>query len=387
MFTNDLIKRNVGVIVVLVMLVIPFHKSTGQTTGKFSLPLWISDYMIFPSETNWTLQGSCGSFQEVSASFGEMKISTRANKDGIWEINFPPIQPGISGDMVFVCNSETKIIKNALSGNIWLCAGQSNMAMQVKSSCESSEAVNDLSLCDVRYFNGKQWIKVTNENVQNISAVAFFFAVEMEKIHKNPVGIFLTARGGTGIEAWLPRNAFPDNETGNRYSTLVNDPQVLKAASEDKNDMKPYGQHRLAKWGLGRAVPASLFHELIFPFGQLPITGVIWYQGESNTGNIKQATEYRFWLENLIFSYRKHFNNPDLPFAVVQLPTYDPGEPESREAWRILQDVQETVANHTAHTVIVDIKDLGENDNIHPCRKKEVGVRTAKAVCKLIYDN
>ena len=264
--------------------------------------------MILPSETNWTLRGSCSPLQEVSTSFDKIRISTKATKDGIWEINFPSVKPGISGDMVFICNGETKVIKEVLSGDIWLCAGQSNMIMQVKSSRESAEAGNDASSCDIRYFNGEKWLKITSENVQHISAVAFFFAAEMQKRQRKPMGIFVAARGGTGIEAWVPKEAFPNNETGNRFRTLVNDPIVLKAAKEDEEDMKPYGQHRLAKWGLGRAVPATLFNKLIRPFGQLPLTGVVWYQGESNADNINQATEYRFWLENLISSYRKYFN-------------------------------------------------------------------------------
>lgn len=316
-----------------------------------------------------------------------MKISTEANKNGIWEISFPKVKSGISGDMEFVCDGETKVIKEVLSGNIWMCAGQSNMAMQVKSSKESVEARNKVSSFDIRYFNGKQWQKVTNENVQNISAVAFFFAAEMERMQKKPIGIFVAASGETGIEAWISEDAFPNNETGIRFRTLVIDSLVLKAAREDEEDMKPYGLHRLAKWGLGRAVPGTLFNKFIRPFGQLPVTGVVWYQGESNTDHVDQATEYRFWLENLISSYRKHFNKPELTFAIIQLPIYEPNVPESLKAWKILQNVQATVAQNTPWTVMVDIQDLGELYNIHPEQKKDVGVRTAKAVCKLISIN
>ena len=386
MLSNSLNKK-CFVIFVIGLLVFPFQKLDGQITKKINLPPWISDNMIFPSEINWTLQGSCDSFQEVSVKFDKVKISTKADKDGRWKIYFPSVEPGISGEMVFVCNGEEKIIREVLSGNIWLCAGQSNMAMQVKSSSESVEAENDVSSCDIRYFNSIQWTKITSKNVQDISAVAFFFAVEMKKIQKNPIGIFVAARGGTGIEAWIPEEAFPNTETGNRFKTLVNDSLLLKAARDDKEDMKPYGQHRLAKWGLGRAVPASLFNELIRPFGQLPITGVIWYQGESNTENISQATEYRFWLENLISSYRRLFSKPDLPFVIIQLPVYNPDSSESRKAWKILQGVQATVANNVSQTALVNIRDLGDLNNIHPSRKKEVGERAAKAVCELISKN
>jgi sialate O-acetylesterase len=388
MFVNAENKKYVEVLIILLgLLIFSFQKSNGQISQKFSLPLWLSDNMIFPSDINWTLRGSCSSFQEVSVSFDKIKISTKADKDGIWEMSYSPVKPGISGDMVFVCNGEKKVIKEVLSGNIWLCAGQSNMAMHVKSSKESVEAGDDVSSLDIRYFNGKQWQKVTNENVQNISAVALFFAAEMERRQKKPIGIFVAASGGTGIEAWVPEDAFPKNETGIRFRTLVNDSLVLKAAKEDKEDMKPYGQHRLAKWGLGRAVPATLFNKFIRQFGQLPVTGVVWYQGESNTEHVNQAVEYRFWLENLISSYRKHFNKPELPFAIIQLPIYEPRVPESLKAWKILQNVQATVTQNTPWTVKVDIQDLGDLYNIHPEQKKEVGVRTAEAICKLIYSN
>jgi lysophospholipase L1-like esterase len=358
-----------------------------QTSGKFSLPPWVLDNMIFPSGINWKLQGSCSPLQKVSLSFGGIKISTKAGKAGIWKMDFPPVKPGISGEMVFVCNGEKKIIKDVLSGNIWLCAGQSNMVVPVSYSAESAEAGNDISSSDIRYFNGNQWLKVTRENVQSISAVALFFAAEMEKRQKSPVGIFVAARGGTGIEAWIPEDAFPDNETGRRFKILANDSLVLKAAGEDKADVKPYGQHKLAKWGLTRAVPASLFDELVRPSGQMPVAGVVWYQGESNAENIDQAAGYHLWLENLISSYRKLFDNPGLPFAIIQIPAYDAATPESRKAWTAIQNAQETAVNNTKQAVLVDIKDLGDLNDIHPRRKKEVGIRTAKAVCELINNS
>ena len=372
------------ILLFLSLLIFPFHATDGQITGKFDLPSWVSDNMIFPSGISWKLPGSCGSLQEISVSFGEIKLSTKADKKGLWEINFPPVSPGISDDLVFTCNGETKVIKNALSGNIWLCAGQSNMEVTVSFSAEASQAGNDIFSLDIRYFNGNQWVKVTDKNVRDISAVALFFAVEMEKSQKIPVGIFVAARGGTGIEAWIPESAFPDNERGRRYRTLANDPLVLKAAQEDKADLKLYGQHRLAKWGLARAVPASLFNEFVRPFGQMPLTGVVWYQGESNAESMDQATEYRIWLENLIISYRKLFNNPALPFAIIQLPDYEAATPEANKAWTTVRDIQKAVVNNTKQAVLVDIKDLGDANNLHPRRKKEVGIRTAAAVQQIL---
>lgn len=374
-------------IIVLGFLISAFQNLSGQTINQFDLPAWVSDNMIFPSEICWTLQGKCSAFQEVSVSYGDKTTSAVANKDGIWELHFKPVKAGVYGEMVFVCNDEVIVINEVLSGNIWLCAGQSNMAMQVSSCDESHEANNDASSTDIRYFNGKQWIKVARENVQNIAAIPFFFAIEMVKKCEGPVGIFVVAKGGTGIEAWVPEKYFPDTDAGKKFKALLNDPEVIKAAREDKNDIKPYGQHRLSKWGLGRAIPASLFNDFIRHYNQLPLTGVIWYQGESNTDNINQASEYFFWLENLIISYRNHFNNPSLLFSVIQLPAYNPASSESRIAWKTIQDAQALVTKKINGSVLIDIKDLGDLHDIHPRRKKEVGTRTANVVCKLISNS
>lgn len=355
-----------------------------QVKTGITLPLWISENMIMPAGISRSIQGTCKPFGEVSASFDSVHISAKANANGEWKMDFPEISPGIKGELVFTCGDQKKIIRDVVSGYIWLCAGQSNMHRPLKYSDESSQAERDIQTSDVRYFNGEGWCKVTKENVNNISAVGVWFSIKMANSQDVPIGIFVAARGGTGIEAWVPEDAFPANETGRKFRKLVDDPAVLKAAQEDKEDMKPYGQHRLAKWELGRAVPASLFNELIFPFGDLPVSGVLWYQGESNTDNRVQAKEYRYWLENLISSYREHFRNPGLPFVIIKLPFYDPGVPEQRTAWKIVQDIQADVAGYTYQTEVVDIKDLGDMNDIHPRKKKGVGVRAAKNALRLL---
>jgi sialate O-acetylesterase len=244
---------------------------------------------------------------------------------------------------------------------------------------EAAEAAEDIRTVDVRYFNGRSWVNVTAGNVSKISAVAVYFSTEIVRRQKTPVGIFVAAVGGTRIEAWLPAEAFPDTESGRLMKPLVNDPEVLKAAEEDRaGPLKPYGQHRLARWGLGRAVPASLFEQLIRPFADLPVCGVVWYQGEGNTSSVEQAQEYRLWLVNLISAYRNLWNSPDLPFVIIQLPDFD-----GRPAWKVLQDVQASVAESTKQVAVVDIKEFGDPKDIHPRRKKEVGRRAAEAALGL----
>jgi sialate O-acetylesterase len=258
------------------------------------------------------------------------------------------------------------------------------MQRQVQDSDEADEAVADIQNVNIRCFDGSRWQVVTPANVKQISAVGAYFAMEMARRQKEPVGIFVAARGGTGIEAWVPVEAFPDTADGNRFKPLVNDPEVLKAAAEDAADFKPWGQHRLFKWNLGRAVPSSLFETLVRPFGDLPVCGAVWYQGESNASTVERAQEYRLWLQGLIGAYRNLWRNPDMPFVIIQLPDYDPGSDSGRAGWATLQEVQADVAKNTTNAAIVDIKDLGDLKDIHPRRKKEVGIRAADAAWKLL---
>jgi len=363
--------------------VVPSAKSFHAT--DFKLPAWVSDHMLLPIGTPFIMTGMSEPGKVASIRFDNITASALCDENGAWEIEFPYLKPGMNGDLIFTCGDQVKVIKSVATGDTWLCSGQSNMQFSVSKSAESMEAEEAVSTLDIRYFDGIGWKLVTSENVNNLSAVAIFFAIEIARRQQGPVGIFVAARGGTSIDAWLPGEAFPDNESGRVKRPLINDPDVLKAAEEDKKDFRPVGQYRLAQWGLSRAVPSSLYEELIKPFGDLPIRGVVWYQGESNAGSVKQAKEYRLWLGNLISEYRRLWGSPVLPFMIIQLPAYDPGTPETRKAWAVLQNTQAFVVRRTKNTELVDIKDLGDLNDIHPARKKEVGERTADKVFKLIY--
>ncbi|MDA0197079.1 MAG: hypothetical protein O2887_10550 [Bacteroidetes bacterium] len=355
---------------------------SGQEPVK--LPAWLSDHMLLPIGIPFIMSGMSEPGKVASIRFDNITASALSDENGAWEIEFPYLKPGMNGDLIFTCGGQVKVIKSVATGDTWLCSGQSNMQFNVAKSAESMEATEAVSTLDIRYFDGIGWKLVTGENVKNLSAVAIFFAIEIARRQQGPVGIFVAARGGTSIDAWLPGKAFPDNESGRVKRPLINNPEVLKAAEEDKKDFRPWGQHRLAQWGLSRAVPSSLYEELIKPFGDLPIRGAVWYQGESNAGSVKQAKEYRLWLGNLISEYRRLWGSPALPFVIIQLPVYDPGTPETRKAWAELQNTQASVVRRTKNTELVDIKDLGDLNDIHPARKKEVGERTADKAFKLI---
>lgn len=128
--------------------------------------------------------------------------------------------------------------------------------------------------------------------------------------------------------------------------------------------------------------PTGLFNSMIAPLLYCTIKGVLWYQGESNTGKPK---EYFSFLPALIHDWRTHWHNNNLPFIYVQLPNYLEEQPQPGESnLAILREAQRKTLSvpNTAMAITIDI---GEWNDIHPLNKKGVGERLALAAENLVY--
>jgi sialate O-acetylesterase len=128
--------------------------------------------------------------------------------------------------------------------------------------------------------------------------------------------------------------------------------------------------------------PAGLFNAMIAPMLNYPIKGVIWYQGESNTGKYQ---EYKQLFADLIQTWRTRWNQAQMPFLFVQLANFMKAQNTFTESnWAELRNAQfQTLKlKNTAMAVTIDV---GEWNDIHPLNKKTVGERLALAARKLAY--
>jgi sialate O-acetylesterase len=121
--------------------------------------------------------------------------------------------------------------------------------------------------------------------------------------------------------------------------------------------------------------PSGLYEGMITPLLNFPIRGAIWYQGESNA---LRAFLYRRQLTAMIMGWRAAWRDPQISFLVVQLPNHGsiPDEP-SESAWAELREAQFLIAKSVPNTGFAVTIDLGEPQNVHPPRKREVGQRLA----------
>ena len=179
---------------------------------------------------------------------------------------------------------------------------------------------------------------------------------------------------------WGPRRAhlkFEGDETG-----LKLDLEGLWQYKPGLNkfDFKAIKSNKLPQ---ERAIPTFLFNAMISPITRYAIKGAIWYQGESNAG---KAKEYESLLPAMIIGWRAAWNQGDFPFLIVQLANYGtPDEDPGQSDWAELREAQSKTLSLQNTGMAVTI-DLGEEMDIHPTNKQDVGKRLVLSALKVAYD-
>ena len=143
-------------------------------------------------------------------------------------------------------------------------------------------------------------------------------------------------------------------------------------------------------------IPTTLYNAVLYPLAPYAISGIVWYQGESNVGNPRP---YERYLTMMINNWRTLWQQPELPFVVVQLANYDgrqqTGMPSpivyqaepANSNWAQLREAQRQVAKKMDYVELASAIDLGETVDIHPLRKREVAERIGICFDRTVYNN
>src|SRR5690606_13248589 len=130
-------------------------------------------------------------------------------------------------------------------------------------------------------------------------------------------------------------------------------------------------------------VGSKLYNGMIYPIKDVAVSGVIWYQGEANTGSPQTYEQY---LRLLIKDWRLTLERPQLPFLLVQLPNYmRKQERPSESGWAGVREAQFKVTRDVPYTALTVNYDIGEWNDIHPLNKKDLAARLLLAARKLVY--
>ncbi len=143
-------------------------------------------------------------------------------------------------------------------------------------------------------------------------------------------------------------------------------------------------------------LPTTLYNAVLHPLAPYALSGVVWYQGESNTGN---PAPYADYLKKLMGCWRDRWQDQQMPFVIVQLANYDgrqqtgnpqpitPQDEPTNSNWARLREAQRITAKNDPRAELAVINDLGETVDIHPLRKKEVAERIGLCFDRLIFNN
>ena len=171
---------------------------------------------------------------------------------------------------------------------------------------------------------------------------------------------------------------------------IYGDPELLfYQSSIKKESLAGQWLYKVGEVSLETAVrvnqtPTLLYNHMIHPIKDFPIKGVIWYQGESNSGK-EDAIKYRELFPKMIKDWRALWGIGDFPFLFVQLANFRQAKDQPDDSnWALLREAQsQTLAvPKTAQAVIIDI---GEANDIHPRNKQDVGYRLALGARNLAY--
>ncbi len=353
-----------------VMILLCFLTVGSNAWAKVRLPNIIGSHMVLQQKSKVKLWGWAAASETITikTTWDTTTYKAVANNGAQWESEINT--PAAGGSYTITIEGENKIVlEDVLIGEVWVCSGQSNMEwsgdQDLKESIDEAPKANQP---EIRLFyvtkstalypqdnlEGK-WVVCSPESMIHFSAIGYFFGKKINSSIKTPVGLINSNWGGTPAETWTPAYV------------IEKDPIIKKGAES-------LGQY--AWWPSNTAIA---YNAMIAPLTKFSISGVLWYQGESN---VSSYYSYEQLFTGMIDAWRAAWNK-NFPFYFVQIAPYTYG---NNINGALLRETQTKASRHP-NTAMVVVSDLvPDTTNIHPTLKIEVANRLANIALKNIYN-
>ncbi|MCK5803208.1 MAG: 9-O-acetylesterase [Lentisphaeria bacterium] len=381
---------------------------TCLSRADVSLPKIFGNHSVLQRGEPIAVWGKADAGESIRVQLGEAAaVSTTTAADGIWRVELPAREAG--GPFVLMIEGKNTVrFEDVLIGEVWLCSGQSNMAMAVASSLNFAEEKAAANHPEIRHITMARvaastsqddvttdgWKVCSPDTVGGFSGAAYFFGRKLHGELGVPIGLINSSWGGTRIEPWTSRGGFEgvkelaDIDLALRKQDPA-DPLHKELLSEHLKAVEawlvvarealiaetfipkaPVFPAALLPYST-RSQPTALYNGMIHALVPYGIRGVTWYQGESNHG---EGMLYYHKMRALIGGWRVLWNKPDLPFYFVQIAPY-----KYTSAFDVLPTFWEAQARSATipGAGMVVISDVGDTQNIHPKNKQAVGMRLA----------
>jgi sialate O-acetylesterase len=373
--------------------------------AEVKLPALLSDGMVIQRDIPVHFWGMALPGEQVTVSFRGQEKSTNADALGHWNVYLMPEAAG--GPFEASIRGQNQIVlHDVLVGDVWVASGQSNMEFPLRRAQGGDADASAANDPQIRFLQVNRtyaewpledistpgWKQCTPATALESSAVGYYFAKEIHGREKVPVGVIESYWGGTPAEAWTSLEAlssdaalmpyfaayarFIENEV-DADRELKRQAAEVEAAKQKGLPVPSFPWHpETHMWK-----PAALFNAMIAPLTPLPIKGVIWYQGETNSKIDRGASLYGRLFPTMITDWRERWGIGRFPFLYVQISSFTS---TPKEDWPVIREAQRKTLKleNTGMAVTIDI---GNPDDVHPTNKRDVGGRLALIARAKVY--
>jgi sialate O-acetylesterase len=381
------------------------------TSSQLTIDQPLMDHMVLQRGHVIRLSGKAIPNTKVKIHFGENELyEVKASSDATWEYRVPAHKSHLTPFSIQIEIPGQRIIfKDLVFGDVWLCAGQSNMEFSFRNESHFKDQLplkpNHLIRVYSPTYVGKQvagkkfsdsmkamlntkdffkgsWQRLDNTNAPDFSAIGFYFSDIVQQRTGIPVGVINIAVGGSPIEAWMSSASFLNHPrfTNKADANWLVNPAlpvwVRQRARENSGDQSHYLSHAFK--------PSFIYQAGVQPLMQLPIAGILWYQGESNAQEMERVEEYAALQKIMLDEYRLGWKLPNLPFYFVQLSSIDSTSYKS-QYWPLFRAKQMEAYVQGHHMGIVASMDRGAVNDVHPRDKLTIAKRLSNWALHDVY--
>jgi len=392
--------------------------AASRAAADIKLPAIFGDHMVLQRDGLAPLWGWASPNESVTVMIGLTGGTTTADEHGKWTIHFKNLAVSDKPvDINVIGQSGRVTIHDVLIGDVWVCAGESHMAVPLGQMNPAPDKSPTASQPEIRFFVPKYqraltpqsdldgtWQVGTPDTAKSFSKLAYCFAQEIAEKEQAPVGIIGLYGQDTSAQSWVSQGALeadPDLKQGyitpfTRNSAGLDLVQLARAhdqwlASAGKVSDHPPGSPQTQVPVVAEppqpdnpGLPSVLNNALIAPVAPYAVKGIVWYQGESNLGQ----GGYGKLLSALIGDWRKQWQRDDLPFLFVQTPPPYPAsqpQPDDSPALAFLREAQSQTLKAMSNTGMASTIDLSADVNTRSVDNAEVAHRLATLAFNRAY--
>ncbi len=344
--------------------------------AQLKLPSIFSDGMVLQQNSVVNIWGTAENNApvKVTTSWNNETIKVTPSNSGEWSCQVTTPAADFKHHSMSIKQKRSEVeINNILMGEVWFCAGQSNMEMEMKGYYSqpilgAPEAILNAKNSHIRLFKIPKhgastpqdncdalWNEATPTNVGNFSATAYFFGNQLHQSLRVPVALVAAPWGAASIQSYMSKEA------------LRGMPNITLPKEEEKEIKN------------GNQVPTAIYNGMIAPVVGYGIKGMIWYQGESNRND---PEGYPRLFKSFLNDWRKKWAIGDFDIHFAQIAPFSYAGGNSA----YIREAQQRCMKENKGAYMISLLDIGEEWDIHPMDKKSVGFRLAQSALSHTYD-